>query len=279
MQENVLIPAGAVQAGLVLPLESTHQTVLSTLLEPLAAVHYAFELLSVQAPDALVVFGDGVVGHLAVRAAAGKLGAGIRILHLHHTEQGLAWSRAHKVGAAESVLNNTAGAALLSSLPEEVRVAVLIATPRDATLTCLETAMRYIRGDLSINLLGGLTADATTALLPGVGLSQIRAANCGGRPNPGASFTCRTREGKTIQLVGQRGVANRHLRSAAAELKSDPQRYEALITHTLSPTAAADVMTHLASSNKRQIDGRRLIKLAVQFNTSTQLSGETQSCL
>ncbi|MET3813285.1 alcohol dehydrogenase catalytic domain-containing protein [Pantoea sp. UYEF8] len=269
LQENVLIPAIAVRDGLVIPLSTDHHSATATLLEPLAAVHYAFELLSDHNPDTLVVFGDGVIGHLAVRAAADKLVAGIRIQHLHHTEQGMAWSRRYEAGAAQCVLNNAAGMALLSSLSEGARVAVLIATPRNATLACLETALRYIRGEVRINLLGGLPADAATPLLPGVLLSQIRAVNCAGKPMPGVVQTHQTSHAKTVQLVGQRGVANRHLRSAADELMKQPERYSSLITHTLSLEKAADVMTHLASSAERQFDGRRLIKLAVQFSTET----------
>lgn len=273
LQEKVLIPASAVRDGLVIPLSSVHCSVTATLLEPLAAVHYAFELLSDHHPDTLLVFGDGVIGHLAVRAAAAKLGRDISILHLHHTEQGLAWSRCNEAGMAQCVLNNAAGAALLSSLPAEARVAVLIATPRDATLTCLETALRYLRGELRVNLLGGLPADAATPLLPGLLLSQVRAANCGGKPTPGVVYTHHTHRAKSVQLVGQRGVANRHLRSAADELMKQSERYSSLITHTLPLEKAADVMTHLASSANRQIDGRRLIKLAVQFSAETQQAG------
>jgi len=273
MQENVLVPASAVRDGLVIPLSEVHHSVLATLLEPLAAVHYAFELLADQNPDTLVVFGDGVIGHLAVRAAADKFGAGIRIQHLHHTKQGLSWSRQYEAGFAQCALNNTAGAALLSSLPEDAHVAVLIATPRNATLTCLETALRYIHGELRINLLGGLPAEAVTSMLPGVHLNHIRAANCGGSPSPGVVSTHQTNHGKNVQLVGQRGVANRHLRSAADVLMKKPERYRSLITHTLSLEKAGDVMTHLASSTDRQIDGRRLIKLAVRISAEIKQSG------
>lgn len=269
LQENVLIPATAVRDGLIIPLSTAHHSATATLLEPLAAVHYAFELLSDFNPDTLVVFGDGVIGHLAVRAAADRMGAGIRIQHLHHTEQGLAWSRYYEAGAAQCALNNSAGAALLSSLSADTRVAVLIATPRNATLACLETALRYIRGEVRISLLGGLPADASTPLLPDLLLNPIRAANCGGKPTPGVVHTHKTKSAKTVQLVGQRGVANRHLRSAADELMKHPERYHSLITHTLSLERAAEVMTHLASSTERQFDGRRLIKLAVQFSTET----------
>ncbi|MBS0969453.1 alcohol dehydrogenase [Chimaeribacter arupi] len=266
LQERVLIQESAVRDGLVIPLGEHHNSVLSTLLEPLAAVHYAFSLLADHHPRTLVVFGDGVIGHLAIRAAAALLGSDIRIVHLHHTEQGVAWSKQHRVAAVRPVLNNAAGAALLSSLPEDERVGVLLATPRDATLACLNTALCCLRGDTTIDLLGGLPSDASAPLLPSVDLASIRAANCGGAPNPGVSFTVQTSTGKSVQLTGHRGVAHRHLRHAAAELARHPLRYSDLVTHVLPMNDAAAVMNQLAGSRERLVAGRRLIKLAVHIS-------------
>ena len=266
LQERVLIQGSAVRDGLVIPLNESHNSALSTLLEPLAAVHYALTLLADHRPHTLVVFGDGVIGHIAVRAAGAWLGSGMRIVHLHHTESGLAWSKNHHVAAVQPLLNNAEGAALLSSLPEDERVAVLLATPRDATLACLNTALCCLRGDTAIDLFGGLPPEASDPLLPGVDLSLIRAANCGGSPDPGVCFTVKTSMGKSVRLTGHRGVAHRHLRSAAAELAKHPQRYCDLVTHVLPMNDAAAVMNQLAISRERLIAGRRLIKLAVHIS-------------
>ncbi|MEM6052070.1 alcohol dehydrogenase catalytic domain-containing protein [Erwinia sp. P7711] len=268
LQERVLIPESAVRDGLVMPLDECHNSALSTLLEPLAAVQYALDLLSKHHPSTLVVFGDGVTGHIAVRAAREFLGPDIHIVHIHHTAQGLAWSQNHKVASVVPVLNNTAGAALLSSINEDERVAVLLATPRDATLLCLETALRYLRGELAIDLLGGIPQEASSPLLPGTDLSLIRAANCGGFPEHAVNFPVHTSSGKLVCLLGHRGVAHRHLRSAAFELVKHPLRYCELITHVMSMQEAAPVMTQLAGSRSRLVDGRRLIKLAVKITAN-----------
>ncbi|WP_158843838.1 alcohol dehydrogenase catalytic domain-containing protein [Saccharothrix deserti] len=265
LQERVLIAASAVRDGLVLPLPAANSTENAALLEPLAVVHYALGLLAGHRPHTLVVFGDGVVGHLAVRAAPVLLGAGTRIVHLHHTEQGVDWSEDHPTPGVQRALNDAAGARLLAELPADERVAVLLATPRDATLACLDTALRTLRGDLAVDLLGGLPPGAASPLLPGTDLVRIRAANCAGVPDPALRFTAPTDTGATVSLFGHRGVANGHLATAAAELVAHPRRYRDLVTHLVDVDEAAEVMRGLARSRDRTVAGRRLIKLAVRF--------------
>jgi len=261
LQERVLIAGSAVRDGLVLPV-STVAGELAALLEPLAVAHYALGLLAEHDPQTLVVFGDGVVGHLAVRAAR-KLG--VRIVHLHHTGAGLDWSREHEVLGVRRVLHDVDGARVLAHLPQNERVAVLLATPRDATLSCLDTALRSLRGDVTIDLLGGLPPGAESPLLPGADLVEIRAANCAGVPDPALRFTVPSKHGGSVRLLGHRGVANEHLRGAAAELAEHPDHYRDLVTHVLDLDEAAGVMRHLAGSRDRTVHGRRLIKLAVRI--------------
>ncbi|KOV87158.1 alcohol dehydrogenase catalytic domain-containing protein [Nocardia sp. NRRL S-836] len=259
LQERVLIAGSAVRDGLVLPLSTADSTELAALLEPLAVVHYALGMLAEHRPDTLVVFGDGIVGHLAVRAAGVP-----RVVHLHHTGAGLDWSREHPVAGVVRALHDVDGVGLLAGLPAGERVAVLLATPRDATLCCLDTTLRSLKGDVTIDLLGGLPPGARTPLLPGADLAAIRAANCAGVPDPALRFTVRTEKG-SVRLLGHRGVANRHLRTAARELAEHPERYRDLVTHVVDLDEAAHVMRHLAGSRDRTVHGRRLIKLAVRI--------------
>ncbi|WP_158259843.1 alcohol dehydrogenase catalytic domain-containing protein [Phyllobacterium phragmitis] len=273
LQERVLIPRSAVCNGLVLPLCEIVNTEISTLLEPLAVVQYGLRLLAEHRPHTLVVFGDGVIGHIAVRAAVELLGVTTRIVHMHHTKRGMDWSSNHPVPAVHCVLHDTKGAQFLSELPADERVAVLLATPRDATLLCLDTALHNLRGELVIDLLGGLSPDAVSPLLPDVNLPQIRAANCAGSPNPAVQVTVSTITGTKVCLMGHRGVANKHLSDAAAELTKHPLRYRELITHVVSLDEAANIMRQLAASRDRVIDDRRLIKLAVQIAPEHNLVG------
>ncbi|MFF6775880.1 alcohol dehydrogenase catalytic domain-containing protein [Streptomyces sp. NPDC012637] len=262
LQELTRIPATAVGAGLVVPLEQVPDAVLGTLVEPLAGVRYALGLLATARPRTLVVYGDGNIGQLAVRAARGLLGADVRVLLVHHTPEGLEWSARHPVPGTELL-----GGGKPHALPQiaEGPVAALLATPRDGTLAALDAALRLGGGDLTVNLFGGLPPGASSPLLPGVDLTAVRAANRAGHPVP-ASFTeATTTEGRRVRLTGHRGVANGHLLEAAAELCRRPALYRDLVTHVVEPAEAARIMNDLAAGRRRTVDGNRLLKLAVRF--------------
>lgn len=272
LQERTLIPASAVRAGLVMPLpEPLAPDGLAALLEPLATVRYAFSVLERAGIRTLLVFGDGTVGHLAVRAAGRMLGPGVRTVHVHHTDAGRTWSegRAHR---ADVLLSPADGPDALSSVVGDEPVGVVLATPRDATLRCLETALRAVPGELTVDLLGGLPSDARSPLLPGVELAAVRAANCGGRPSPARVDHAVTDAGARVRLFGHRGVADHHLRDAAAELAAAPERYRDLVTHVADLDEAARIMHHLALHRDRTWQGHRLIKLAVHITPPTPTS-------
>jgi hypothetical protein len=151
------------------------------------------------------------------------------------------------------MLDGLSGVAL-----DEGPVAALLATPRDATVAALELVLAA--GADVVDIVGGLPPGAATPLLPDVDLTALRAANCGGLPDP-AHITTAGR----VRLFGHRGVANRHLREAAAELAREPGRYRDLITHETDLDGAARVMRALARSRERTVDGRRLIKLSIRI--------------
>ena len=264
LQERVLIPASAVEGGLVLSVPELPTPELFALLEPLAAVRYSMSLLEPEHPEVLVVYGDGVVGHLAVRAAARWLDSVKETVLVHHTEHGLKWTSSAGTGPdISSRLDHV----------EEVRAAVagrasaaLVATPRNATVACLESALRALPEPTTIDLVGGLAADARTPLLPGVDPGAVRRANRAGFPQPGRIDRVRTASGKWVGLTGHRGVSNSHLLDAAAELARVPGRYRDLVTHVTDLDGAAQIMQQLSHRTDRTVDGSRLIKLAVRIN-------------
>ncbi|MBB4980991.1 alcohol dehydrogenase catalytic domain-containing protein [Streptomyces nymphaeiformis] len=263
LQEFTLIPATAVRGGLVVPLEQVPDAELGTLVEPLAAVRYALGLLAAARPRTLVVYGDGNIGQLAVRAARGLLGTGVRVLLVHHTPEGRRWSERHPVTGTEAVGGEAPG-----GLPPlgDGPTAALLATPRDGTLDALASALRLGGGgNLTVDLFGGLPPGAASALLPGVDLAAVRAANCAGRPVPAVFTEATTAEGRRVRLTGHRGVGNGHLLEAAAELWQHPELYRDLVTHVVEPAEAARIMNGLAAGRRRTVDGNRLLKLAVRF--------------
>ncbi|AZQ32386.1 alcohol dehydrogenase [Streptomyces cyaneochromogenes] len=257
LQERTLLPASALTGGMVLPLPAGTDISLAPLLEPLAVVRYALAGLRPFAPRTLVIVGDGTIGHLAARAARRWIDEDVTVVLVHHTADSRALSRA---GSHHADLLLLAPELTTTRLPGPV--AALLATPRNATVAALEAVLTAAGGDLVVDVVGGLPPGARTPLLPGVDLAAVRAANCGGIPDPPSITT--TANG--VRLFGHRGVANDHLLASAAELARDPGRYRDLITHETDLDGAARVMRSLAGSPDRVIDGRRLVKLAVRIN-------------
>ncbi|MEV5886365.1 ROK family protein [Streptomyces sp. NPDC052020] len=265
LQERALLPATAVDGGLVLPLPDVPPGVLGALIEPLAVVRYASLALAEHRPGTLLVFGDGTVGHLAVRTARRWYGPGIRTVHVHHTQEGLEWSRRARHSADVRLGRSGLTARRLAEVLGDDPLAVLIATPAPATLPCLELALDAARGvDTVVDLVGGLTRPPTTTRLPGVDLAALRAANQAGQPQPPHVGRLGTASGDKVRVLGHRGVAGEHLLEAAAELCRAPDRYRDLVTHVVSLAGAVPVLNRLAEPRDRIVSGRRLVKLAVR---------------
>lgn len=262
LQERTLLPATAVADGMVVALPESTDITLGPLLEPLAVVWYALSQLRAVRPETLLIVGDGTVGRLAARAAARWLGERVRVVLVHHTEAGRRDGVAGPYPAGVSLVAGELPHADLTG-----PVAALLATPRDATVAALETVLAVAGPGAMIDVLGGVPPGARTPLLPGVDLAAVRAANCGGRPDPAVVTT--TPDG--TRLLGHRGVSNRHLYVAAAELARDPERYRDLITHRTDLDGAARIMNALRTGGGRIIDGRRLVKLAIEINTRKDL--------
>jgi 2-epi-valiolone-7-phosphate 1-reductase len=259
MQERTLIPASAVGGGLVLALPAGFDPHLGPLVEPLAVVRYALAALERYAPDTLLVVGDGVIGHLSVRAAARWLGPRVRTILVHHTPHGEAFSAAAPLPA--DVCARLADLPLLGL--DRGRVAVILATPRTGTLDALDAVIGAVTAELTIDVIGGLPAAAVSPLLPGVEPAAVRSVNCGGVPDPARVETVRTVTGRQLRLLGHRGVGNGHLHESVSELGADPARYGDLITHRADLSSAAGLLQSLAASPSRIVDGRRLIKLSI----------------
>ncbi|GAA4913952.1 ROK family protein [Streptomyces coeruleoprunus] len=274
LQERALIPATAVRDGLVVPLPEAPEAELAALVEPLAVVRYASLALRTIRPRTLLVFGDGTVGHLAVRTARQWLGDDVRTVHVHHTAEGVEWSAAAPHRADVAFQHGRFTPAELGAALADGPVAVLLATPCVAMLACLETALAATEGrEVLVDLLGGVPRPATIPALPGVDLGAIRAANCAGVPEPPRIADLTTADGRPIRVFGHRGVANCHLLDAAEELCREPGRYRDLVTHVVTPGEAVRIMGRLAVSRRRTVDGRRLIKMAVRWDAARELGG------
>ncbi|WP_424213237.1 ROK family protein [Streptomyces sp. BI20] len=266
LQERTLIPANAVRGGLVVPLPTVPQGELAALVEPLAVVRYAMLTLRERNPGTLLVFGDGTVGHLAVRTAKHWVGPRVRTVQVHHTGEGMDWSAAAPHAADVRVQHGRFTPEELASHFADGPVAVLLATPAVAMLSCMETALAATAGrEVLVDLLGGVPKGGRVAALPGADLGTIRAANCAGVPEPPHIESLTTADGHPVRVFGHRGASNCHLLDAAAELCREPELYRDLVTHVVEPAEAVRIMSRLAVSRRRTVDGRRMVKLAVRF--------------
>ncbi|MFF7451106.1 MULTISPECIES: ROK family protein [unclassified Streptomyces] len=266
LQERALVPATAVRAGLVLPLPEVPPGVLGALVEPLAVARYAALALGEHRPRTLLVFGDGTVGHLAVRTARRWYGPDVRTVHVHHTPAGLVWSNCAPHSADVRLLSDGLSAERLARALGDGPLAVLIATPAPATLPALELALEAAAGtDTVVDLVGGLPRSAASDRVPGADLTEVRAANRAGRPQPPYVARFATASGHKVRILGHRGVAGEHLRYAAAELCRAPERYRDLVTHVVDLPGAVPLLARLATSTDRIVSGRRLVKMAVRM--------------
>lgn len=272
-QEYVCMPACAVAAGLVVPFLEALPIELSPLIEPLATVMYAFELVRPERQGgAMLIYGDGTIGHLALLLAKLSFNGSLPIIFVHHRQEGLDWSIKHKIHGDIDLLfeqlPNSSDRLKNFTAPSSA----LIATPRTASLACLSHAVNQVAPDACIDLIGGLPDNARLASLPDVDLNSIRSANRSGTPEPAIRIKLISHDSKRLSLCGHRGVANRHLQQAMHHLAVNGRHYAKLITHQLSLQNAAMFMRHLSQHGSRQIDGERVIKLGIHINTGINTS-------
>lgn len=263
-QEYVAIPASAVAGGLVMAMPAPLPLRLVPLVEPLASTLYAFEALNqLQPPKSFLIYGDGIVGHLAVWEARRRFGAATRVILVHGGRDGLTASRTTGIAADLDLLFDELPQADGIFADGNAPAAVLLATPRRATLACLSHALSVIAPHGVIDMLGGLPADAALPDLPGLDLARLRAANCCNRPIPPLRTMIETLQGKAVTLCGHRGVSNDQMAAAAAALVRDGASCAGLVTRLVPLDAAAAVMARLQAGGGRTLDGQRFLKLAV----------------
>lgn len=269
-QEQVRIPAEIV-AKSVISVNRMFPLDLASLVEPLASVFYALELLQLEnSRGATMIYGDGIIGHLAILAIRRRFGNNAPIILVHHNKEGIEWSNKNKI---QGDLNFTfsqlsmLNLQLLKDFPAVT--SVLLATPRCSTQDCLLNAIYYAAPNTRIDLLGG-TPDS--ANLFGVNLAKLRAGNSGGYASPDGIAKITMKNNKPIILLGQRGVSNKHLLQAMKELVRHASLYRKIITHSSDLAQASIFMHNLFTKGERKIDGRRVVKLNIYVSNKYLIS-------
>ena len=261
LQEQVKIPATAVDAGLVSRVSAAIPAARGTLIEPLAVATYALECLRIERPDSLVVVGDGLIGNLASLIAPRILGQDVLIAMVHRSELGLSWTSAFN----PRVVN---GLSLGDVVPHMGgAIALLSATHRGGTEPLLTECVRKLGTRfVAAHLVGGLQVGSVSPLLLGVDLHGVRAANTGG-PWPPTRILFSS-AGRSLALTGNRGVTNKRL-EASAVLLEDPdfgEQVDHLITHDCDMENGIEILNQMMSSGSRVIGGELVMRLVIAMS-------------
>ncbi|MCS3780017.1 alcohol dehydrogenase catalytic domain-containing protein [Tsukamurella ocularis] len=244
--ERTVVPAAAVNAGLVLPVPEplADPTLVGSLAEPLASTMYGLEIArSIARPRSLVVWGDGIVGRLAAMLWTREL-PGLRVLRVSRTD------------ASDPVLP-----ARLRDLPGPV--AAVLATPRSGTADALTLIDRHVDTELLVDVHGGIRAGLLPLRSGAVDAAVIRAANCSGMPHIPVHVSLPRPNCAPLHLYGHRGVADRHLLAAVDLLVGAPSEFAPVLTHVVDLDGAADLINAVLERGTRTHGERRVLKSAI----------------
>lgn len=207
---------------------------LAPLLEPLATVLYAWELISrIRQPAELGIWGGGSAAMLAALAAELN-GSHCHVFHPRRAR--LDWLR-ERVGLRGATWHCTLDPVIQGSRP--FLDAAILATSRDGAAESLEQASALVRDDGVLDLFGGFTGGDTSSALPGLDLGAVRRGNTCGQVGLGGVLTPR-RGGGRVWVTGHRGSSDAQILAAQRILVANASRFAGLVTHVISlPYAAA----------------------------------------
>ena len=265
-QKYISLDAQAVEDGLVMPANHCNPPMCAALIEPLASVIYAHELVSniVPNPRTAVVFGAGPVGLLATIYLRSL---GVRVLLVHRSQTRLDTVTRLKIATpATTLVANEDTAKRITTSNDGCPVdAALICTTRAGAPSALRQAVESVRHGGCVDLLTNYPESASNPHdIDAAALRAIRSANICGSPEEG-SYLSWDIAGRRIAFSSHRGTSHGHLKKALHELSSDPESYMRLITHVLPLHEAAGAIQSLSNSKSHFVHGTDCIKLAIDM--------------
>lgn len=268
-QQYILLNYLDIEQGMLEKIDDDIPYWAGALIEPLASVIYAHELIRQVSPmQSVAIFGAGTMGLL--HALHLRLHGIKQVFLIHPNSRRLNWALQRKCIESTSAITTKCRPieqVLERTLTEGVDVA-LICTPRDASLEALNTALQLIKPGGCIDLVGGFETDAKSFELPNINFTEIRKANFCGKPQIGSIKKITTISDRSIMLTGHRGVSKRHLQQSIRYLKQSPHWYSRLITHTVSLQAAEYVLNKFRQDGIRRIKNEEWVKLAIDCRRS-----------
>ena len=268
-QQYFLVDPQAVEDGLVQGVEDGFPEIHGALVEPVAGVIYAYELIShvVSEVKLAVVFGAGPIGLIAAEHLRER---GARVLLVHSNQKRLDTVR--DLGLLDSgsmmVIDDTLTERVLSWSGGDHLDAALICTSMAGASAALSHAVRVLRTGGCIEMVTNFPLSSPTPDgISAAALRAIRAANICGVPGEGAYVETQI-AGRRLFFTSHRGTSRDHLTCAMRMLSFPEQRYSRLITHVLSLQDAAAAIQTLAHTRKASIADRDCIKAVVDLSRS-----------
>lgn len=272
-QRLITVSAQSIQNGLILPAPPSTSPLCEALIEPLAAVVYAHELVSRARRElrSVVIFGAGAFGLLAALYLR-SLGVRTVVAHPHRSRLDHAVSRELLDSSCAILVEENAVPRLLEANGGCTYDASLVCTTRVGVPTALELATAIVGNEGCIDLVANLPENARLPVgLASIMLRGARAANTCGTPFEGY-YTSSVIAGKRLWFTGHRGTSRAHLKAAMAALAANPASYSRVITHTFTLEQAADAIHALAYSSERKLNGHDCIKAVVDVSGSNAAS-------
>lgn len=246
MASRLLVSGRAVELGQVVPLPGGLDPVLGVLVEPLACALYSWSIVGPGRPERLVVIGDGTVGRLVAWLASRELGRDAVV-----------------IARRADMEDHSARVRVLGSM--DGRSGVVVATPRDSTAGCLLAALQHTGDGSIVDVVGGLDPGSDPVLRR---IVDVRAQNVCGHPRVPRVLDLELgppEPSRRIQVTGHRGVSPEHVALAAELLLTHGEDLRTLITHEVTPAEAVAVLNDLATTGNRELAGRRILKLVIDF--------------
>jgi threonine dehydrogenase-like Zn-dependent dehydrogenase len=265
-QQRRIVTAAELAWGMAVRVdEPALDAVLGTLVEPLAAVLYGYELVEqTVTPQSVIIVGAGPIGLLAALSAQDR--GARRVLLVTNSRRRREWVvSAGILLKRDVVVANDAHSLSASCTPgENTADAAFLCTPRRSARAMLEAILPMVRDGGCVDLVGGFADGDRVDSLPGLDLNAVRRSNVCGVPVPGLTVPWIDTAGKRVHLTGHRGTHPRHLASSQRLMSDQPGRYRAVITHRCSLAAAPALLARLT---KRGEDGPRgeLVKAIIDL--------------
>lgn len=268
-QRYITVASRSVEHGLVLRADPDIPPLCAALVEPLASIVYAHELLArVRTLRSIVIFGAGPIGLLAALYMR-SLGIHAVVAHTQQSRLDTAVALGLLEARSAIITDDSLPQALLAANDDKPFDASIIATTRDGAPNALACAVKVVDTEGCIDLVTNYPEQASAP--EGVRVTMLRttrATNVCGIPHEGHYATA-TVSGRRLRFTGHRGTSARHLTIAQRALCADLARYTKIITHTLTLHDAARAVQALAHSSQRALDGRDCIKAVIDIAGSS----------